>query len=337
MPEGHVIHGLARELNRHFAGKAVAVSSPQGRFAQEAALFDGRILDRATAFGKHLFLVFDAPVAAADPQAAAQETPGDPAAPTVIYIHLGLIGTFRIEPAHPPVGQVRLRLTEADSPTTVADLRGPQWCRIIHPTEMDRIVSRGADPLLAPPPADPEVGEGPLSHQVATRAAEDYHGRHRMPPGTIEHVSSSAPGGACRPEQVEEVLATARRSRRSVGTLLMDQKLFPGVGNIYRAEVLFRAGIDPHTPGNQLSAQQWRWIWDDLVVLMHAGMRVGHIDTVRPAHTPEAMHRPRREDDHGGEVYVYRRAGQPCHVCGATIASAVMQGRNLFWCPSCQG
>ena len=42
----------------------------------------------------------------------------------------------------------------------------------------------------------------------------------------------------------------------------------------------------------------------------------GRIDTVRPEHTPEAMGRPPRVDRHGGEVYVYRRAGQPCLVCG---------------------
>ena len=59
-------------------------------------------------------------------------------------------------------------------------------------------------------------------------------------------------------------------------------------------------------------------MWDDLVELMAEGVRTGRIDTVRPEHTPEAMGRPPRVDDHGGEVYVYRRTGQPCHVCGAT-------------------
>jgi endonuclease VIII len=48
------------------------------------------------------------------------------------------------------------------------------------------------------------------------------------------------------------------------------------------------------------------------------------------------MRRPPRVDDHGGEVYVYRRAGLLCHVCGTPIRSAVLAGRNLFWCPVCQ-
>nr|WP_235700741.1 zinc finger domain-containing protein [Corynebacterium auriscanis] len=48
------------------------------------------------------------------------------------------------------------------------------------------------------------------------------------------------------------------------------------------------------------------------------------------------MERAPRVDDHGGEVYVYRRAGQPCLVCGDGVQHAVVEGRNLFWCPTCQ-
>jgi len=61
-------------------------------------------------------------------------------------------------------------------------------------------------------------------------------------------------------------------------------------------------------------------IWSDLSELMRDGVDVGRIDTVRPEHTPEAMGREPRKDDHGGEVYVYRRAGQPCYVCGTPIS-----------------
>jgi endonuclease-8 len=69
---------------------------------------------------------------------------------------------------------------------------------------------------------------------------------------------------------------------------------------------------------------------------MHEGVEKGRIDTVREEHTPEAMQRPPRVDDHGGEVYVYRRQGQACHVCGSTVRTEVLGGRNLFWCARCQ-
>lgn len=127
-----------------------------------------------------------------------------------------------------------------------------------------------------------------------------------------------------------------RRSKAPIGGLLMDQSVLAGVGNVYRAEVLFRHRMDPYRPGNTLRVGQWRAIWDDLVVLMREGVRTGRIDTVRDEHTPEAMGRPPRRDDHGGEVYVYRRTGMPCHVCGRAVRTAELQGRNLFWCSHCQ-
>lgn len=126
------------------------------------------------------------------------------------------------------------------------------------------------------------------------------------------------------------------RSRTSVAALLMDQKVIAGVGNVYRAEVLFRHGIDPYRLGRDLERSEWDAIWSDLVELMREGVRANRIDTVRPEHTPEAMGRPPRVDDHGGEVYVYRRAGKPCHICGTEIRTAGLAARNLFWCPGCQ-
>jgi len=121
-----------------------------------------------------------------------------------------------------------------------------------------------------------------------------------------------------------------------IATLLMDQKVLAGVGNVYRAEVLFRHGVDPQRPGRTLTHQEWKALWTDLVDLMHDGVRDGRIDTVRPEHMPEAMGRPPREDDHGGEVYVYRRSGMPCLVCGEPVRTVELAARNLFWCPGCQ-
>jgi endonuclease-8 len=130
--------------------------------------------------------------------------------------------------------------------------------------------------------------------------------------------------------------ARVRGSRGPIGALLMDQAVLAGVGNVYRAEVLFRHRLHPLRPGNTLRRGQFLSLWEDLVVLMHDGVRTGRIDTVHVDHTPEAMGRAPRMDAHGGEVYVYRRAGQRCYVCGSTVRTEVLAGRNLFWCPRCQ-
>jgi endonuclease-8 len=126
------------------------------------------------------------------------------------------------------------------------------------------------------------------------------------------------------------------RSSRPIGDLLMDQTIVAGVGNVYRAEILYRHKLHPLRPGKSLRRPQFVALRTDLVELMEYGVQTGRIDTVRPDHTPEAMGRPPRKDDHGGEVYVYRRTGQECLVCSAKVRTEVLVGRNLFWCPRCQ-
>lgn len=126
--------------------------------------------------------------------------------------------------------------------------------------------------------------------------------------------------------------ARITKSRTPIGTLLMDQKVLAGVGNVYRAEILFRHEINPMRPGKDLGHAEWDALWLDLVDLMNIGVRRGKIITIRP------------EDDHGDvgydarrpRSYVYRQAGRPCRVCGTEILHSVMQARNLFWCPVCQ-
>ncbi|NKI42546.1 Fpg/Nei family DNA glycosylase [Streptomyces sp. LD120] len=267
MPEGHTIHRLAEDHNARFQGRELRVTSPQGTFAQSAALLDGREFTGAEAHGKHLFLHFGGA--------------------GHVHIHLGLFGkvAFGALPAPPPADTVRLRLAGGGS---YVDLRGPATCALITEDEKRAVHERlGPDPL---------------------RPGDD-------PAAAYRRIS---------------------RSRTTLAALLMDQKVVAGVGNVYRAEVLFRHGIDPYRPGRDLGPEEWRALWDDLVELMREGVRNNRIDTVRPEHLPEAMGRPPRVDDHGGEVYVYRRANQPCHICGTEVRTAPLAARNLFWCPRCQ-
>jgi endonuclease-8 len=132
----------------------------------------------------------------------------------------------------------------------------------------------------------------------------------------------------------DPTLAWARitKSRKAIGALLMDQSVMAGVGNVYRAELLFRHGIDPYRPGVDVGRTEFTAAWADLVELMKVGVRRGRIIVIRP------------EDDHGPpgyrprspRTYVYRRTGQPCRLCDTPIRAALMEGRNLFWCPGCQ-
>ncbi|GAA2079556.1 Fpg/Nei family DNA glycosylase [Aeromicrobium tamlense] len=190
-----------------------------------------------------------------------------------------------------------------------------------------------------------EDPEPPVVGQVRWRLASDRvtadlrgpTACELLTPGEVEAVLARLGEDPLDPDaDVERAAALVARSRAPIATLLMDQRVIAGVGNVYRAEVLFRHRLDPKTPGRDLRPSTFLAIWSDLVDLMGEGVRTGRIDTVRPEHEPEAMGRPPREDDHGGEVYVYRRDGRPCHVCGTKVRTEVLAARNLFWCPRCQ-
>ncbi len=135
MPEGHTIHRIARDHNKHFAGQAVEVASPQGRFRTGARKLDGRVLEEVEAYGKHLFYCWE----------GAQ----------MLHIHLGLYGKFRNHqcPAPDPVGEVRLRVVGREH---AFDLSGPNTCEIVSANKREKILARlGQDPLRRD--ANPEI------------------------------------------------------------------------------------------------------------------------------------------------------------------------------------
>ncbi|WP_446742085.1 Fpg/Nei family DNA glycosylase [Silvibacterium acidisoli] len=135
--------------------------------------------------------------------------------------------------------------------------------------------------------------------------------------------------GDADPAPAFEIIA---KRKTPIGLLLMDQTIFAGVGNIFRAELLYRARIHPERPGKDVSRKEMEGIWKDAKKLMPAAMEDRRIVTTLPKDRPHK--RGTAEDD---EVhYVYRRHGKPCFVCGATIKREAMGGRTVYWCPDCQ-
>jgi endonuclease-8 len=245
----------------------VHVTSPQGRFAGQAELVDGRVLDEVTSYGKHLFASFG---------------------PDVVHVHLGLYGKYTSGTGLPPAPKGALRMRwegpGEDGTGVWTDLRGATACDLITDGEVKLILDRlGPDPLRR----------------------------------------GSDPGRA---------FARITRSRTAVGALLMDQAVLAGVGNVYRAELLFRHRMSPFRPGRDVDPDAWASMWADLVTLMRAGVRAGRIVTTRPEDRDRRRGPAGRTDAH----YVYRRTGLPCRICGTEVRTEVLVGRNLFWCPTCQ-
>jgi formamidopyrimidine-DNA glycosylase len=117
-----------------------------------------------------------------------------------------------------------------------------------------------------------------------------------------------------------------------LGALLMDQTVIGGIGNVYRAELAFRARIAPGTPGRELTRDAVMAIWRDARALMRAGERSGRIVTTDPADRPHPSGAVRA----GEQYYVYGRTGRPCRLCTTPIARGELAGRTVFWCPQCQ-
>ncbi len=127
-------------------------------------------------------------------------------------------------------------------------------------------------------------------------------------------------------------ISRVTRSRSPIAGLLMDQSVVGGIGNIYRAELLYRARISPFAKGNQITAAQLTALWKDARTLMQDGIKDRRIVTTRPADRPHPKGKPRRGEIH----YVYRRQGQHCFLCGSEISMREFVGRKLYWCPGCQ-
>ncbi|KZX22675.1 Endonuclease 8 1 [Rathayibacter tanaceti] len=124
-----------------------------------------------------------------------------------------------------------------------------------------------------------------------------------------------------------------RRTATPVGLVLMDQSIVSGIGNIYRAELLYRAGLDPHTPGKQVPLDVARELWSDWAHLLEDGIRTGMMITRRDLTAPE---RAKAVRSHAERNYVYKREGLPCRVCGTHVLLEEIGARKLYWCPVCQ-
>lgn len=199
---------------------------------------------------------------------------------------------------------------------------------------------RVADFAAAPP-----VGQRPVALAVRLRLEDEQGWTDLVGPAACDLISAEqrdAIVARIGPDPLDPVAdptpawERVHRSKHPIAALLMDQRVTAGVGNIFRAESLYRAGMDPMLPGIAVTRKEFDALWADLVTLMTYAVEHGRIDTVHPEHEPAVMGREPRVDRHGGEVYVYRRAGMPCHVCQTPIKTTVLAGRNLFWCPRCQ-
>lgn len=142
-------------------------------------------------------------------------------------------------------------------------------------------------------------------------------------------IAELAPEPFCDDFNLDYLKNVLARSQRSLKTLLLDQTRVLGLGNIYAAEALFRAGINPFKPASQLSSRRVPRLHEAIKdVLQFAVLHIrGGFNLEEGLSYGEAFER---------FWQVYEREGEPCVKCGTRIKRATHGGRSTYWCPRCQ-
>lgn len=121
-----------------------------------------------------------------------------------------------------------------------------------------------------------------------------------------------------------------QQTKRCIKTVLLDQSLVAGVGNIYADECLFNAGIRPQTPANELDETRLQRLREALIQVLETSIRAGGT-TFSDFRQVSGLN-----GNYGIESWVYKRAGQPCRRCGQLIHRDRLGGRSSHWCSQCQ-
>ncbi len=130
-------------------------------------------------------------------------------------------------------------------------------------------------------------------------------------------VGGLGPDILADPPDIESIAANLRSAdpRRDLGDALLDQRLVAGIGNLWKAEALWRARVSPWRSLATVSDDELRRVLEAAAVAMRSSLETG---------------RERRA--------VYRRAGRPCPRCRTLVRSRGQgdENRAAYWCPSCQ-
>ncbi len=135
-----------------------------------------------------------------------------------------------------------------------------------------------------------------------------------------------------RKEAVRRLVAAAHQP---IAMSLLDQRLVAGIGNIYKSEVLFLAGVNPFTASSAVPEDALEKLLDIARGLLQDNVIDGSSPRIQ-TYRNLRMNNPAASHDES--LWVYGRAGKPCRKCGAPIESKKMgvDARSTYWCATCQ-
>ena len=316
MPEGHSVHRIAVRFREAMVGRVVHTTSPQGRFARGAELLSGRVMEECYAVGKQMFAQFD----------------GD----LHLRVHLGIYGAWDFSMQLPDAGHTgALEGQTGEYAAGPGSMGAPRAARVARVRAGEEETASGAPGGVVVWPPEPvgAVRVRLLTDDVCADLRGPTVCEVLTPVEAAGHLERLGPDPAVDGKRRGWVRFRdkAAHRRTPIGTLLMDQAMIAGIGNIYRArgDALPR-GHRSRTPGRSISrSRSCGHCGTTGAGCCRSASRPGVIVTrtdLRGSAKQDAL------DSVENRHHVYGRAGQPCRVCGTAISLAQMQGRKLYWC-----
>jgi endonuclease-8 len=209
----------------------------------------------------------------------------------IVHVHLGLFGKVLHRSLVPG--------DDPDAPPDPGEPRETSRYRVVGPDDVIDLVGATACDLLTP-------------DEVAALTA-------RLGPDPLR-----------RDADPDRAWAALQRRTVGIGRALMDQAVLAGVGNVYRAEILFVHGLHPEVPAREVPRETWDAMWADLVTWLRRGVRQRRIVTVDPEEVGKPRSRIRRHE----ATYVYKQ--DRCRRCDTEIRRWDLAGRWAYACETCQ-
>jgi endonuclease-8 len=316
MPEGDTIFRAARTLHRALAGQVVSRFETQ--YAQLARVHDdapitGRTIEKVEARGKHLLMHVS----------GLQGGTGFRGLDT---------GSLRNQDVHRVEGRVP---SAVEGPVLRSGVDGALVLRTHMLMSGSWHIYRVGEPWQrSPASARIVVGTAtyvavgfavPIAEFVRADALEQDRAIGRLGPDILASVF----------EDAAAIAGLGASARPTVAEALLQQQAVAGIGNVYKSELLFLAGVNPFAAPADVSRAQWARLMRDARTLLRANV-------VDPAETGVVSYRGmRRTTGHSNpaqRLYVYGRQGRPCRRCGTGIRMRHHgeHNRSTYWCPTCQ-
>jgi endonuclease-8 len=316
MPEGDTIYRTARALHKALAGRVV--TGFETGLAKLARVNDdtplvGRMVERVESRGKWCLMYFSGA--------------RGPEEDLILVTHMLMSGSWHLyrigERWRMPRSKMRVVVRVGGS----AEISGETPTHAIEPHEWG----------TQPQESGTRIVEGWVAVAFNVPIAEFHTARSLERSSQVPKLGPDVLAGDFTVEAgVARLEAYARaHPEAEVGVVLLNQRVLAGLGNVYKSEVAFAAGVNPWRPIRTVSRTEMEKMVEFALRYMRANVADGAGDGIV---TYAGNRRTAQRMDAAERLWVYKREGQECRRCGTAVMMRKQgeQARSTYWCPDCQ-